>query len=441
MRVAVGAILVCALVLALGFKSEEAPIFITAPLERGSIATVVKATGTVDPVATVDVSSQFSGRIADVFVNFNDFVKAGQPIARLDPETFNARVNEAKAALKIAQANVQVQIASLERSRAAIENAQAARSMAEAQLAALRAKFEETEKVLRRYLMLVKDHAVSESDLDKSRAQRDVEAADIRASAAQIDMKREAIVMADAELQMARASVVNAEAVVEQKQATLEQAQLDHARATLRAPIDGIVIKRDVNPGQTIAVSLEARTLFKIANDLREMEVHGKIDEADIGLIKVEQPVQFTVDAYPDRTFLGHVIQIRKAPEIVQNVVTYTAIISAPNQELLLLPGMTAQLRIVVTDTGEVLKIPNQALRFRPYRQDGRQSNSSTDTPPTVWLVGKDGQSTPVTVKTGASDDSSTELTEGPLTVNQRLIVGVGNSQNKSRLFGIRLGF
>src|SRR5260370_11334521 len=159
-----------------------------------------------------------------------------------------------------------------------------------------------------------------------------------------LKMKAEAIAIAEAEQHMAEANVENAQAVVEQRQAALDQARLDLDRTVLRAPIDGIIIKRDVNPGQTVAVSLEAKTLFKIANDLREMEVHGKIDEADVGQLKGGQTALFTVDAYPDRTFSGQVLQIRKSPEVVQNVVTYTTIVSAPNPDLLLRPGMTPRL-------------------------------------------------------------------------------------------------
>ena len=225
------------------------------------------------------------------------------------------------------------------------------------------------------------------------------------------------------------------------------RARLDLDRTVLRAPIDGIIIKRDVNPGQTVAVTFEAKTLFKIANDLREMEVHGKIDEADVGQLKVGQTTQFTVDAYPDQTFSGQVLQIRKSPEVVQNVVTYTAIISAPNPDLLLLPGMTAQLRIVVRDTGEVLKVPNQALRFRPNgsgppsdRQNANQAASS-EASATVWLVGEDGRPNPTAVRLGASDDNSTALLEGRLSEGQQLIVGVANSQKQRGYFGLRLGF
>jgi HlyD family secretion protein len=246
---------------------------------------------------------------------------------------------------------------------------------------------------------------------------------------------------------MADANLENAQAVVEQKQAELDQTRLDLERTVLRAPIDGIIIQRDVNPGQTVAVSLEARTLFKIVNDLREMEVHGKIDEADVGQLKPGQEAQFTVDAYPDRTFSGRVLQIRKAPEVVQNVVTYTTIVSAPNPELLLLPGMTAQLRIVVTNAGETLKIPNQALRFRPNgvtptsalqsSDEGASSKKSA----TVWLVGDDGLPNPVAVRLGPSDDNSAALLEGPLNEGQQVIVGVANSQKQRSYFGLHLGF
>jgi HlyD family secretion protein len=283
--------------------------------------------------------------------------------------------------------------------------------------------------------------------LTQTQAQHDAGIADLRASIEQIQMKVEAIAIPVAERDMAEANLNNAQAVVEQKEAALDQARVDLDRTVLRAPIDGVVIKRDVNPGQTVAVSLDAKTLFKIANDLHEMEVHGKIDEADVGQLKVGQTVEFTVDAYPDQTFNGKVLQIRKSPEVVQNVVTYTTIISAPNPDLLLLPGMTAQLRIVVSDTGDVLKIPSQALRFRPSgtggtaeHQDAQQAGLSKGSA-TVWLVGKDGRPDPLTVKVGISDDNSTALLEGSLREGQQVITGIANLKNSKSYFGIRLGF
>jgi HlyD family secretion protein len=408
MRFAVVAALFCALILGLGYTyshKSSVPTFLTAPVERGSIATLVKASGTVEAVVSVDVSSQLSGRIAQVFVSFNDTIKVGQPIAQIDPEIFAARVNEARAALNVGTATAHVQKAAVERAKVAVQNA---------------------ERELQRQLELARTGSGIGRELDQVRAQRAI---------------------AEAEQHMAEANLENAQAVVEQRQAALDQARLDLDRTVLRAPIDGIIIKRDVNPGQTVAVTFEAKTLFKIANDLREMEVHGKIDEADVGQLKVGQTARFTVDAYPDRTFSGQVLQIRKSPEVVQNVVTYTAIISAPNPDLLLLPGMTAQLRIVVRDTGDTLRIPSQALRFRPNgvglaadRQNANQAASSQASA-TVWLVGENGRPEPIAVRLGASDDNSTALLEGPLREGQQLIVGVANSQKQRGYFGVRLGF
>jgi HlyD family secretion protein len=403
------------------------------------MATLVKASGTVEAVLSVDVSSQLSGRIAEVFVHFNDTVKAGQPIAQVDPEIFAARVNEARAVLSVAKATAQVQKTAVERAKVLVANAQTAKKLAEDQSAAAKARQDQWEKDLLRKVELSRTGAGTERDLSHARALRDAGAADMHGSFEQIQMKAEAVAIAEAEQHMAEANVENAQAVVEQRQAALDQAQLDLDRTVLRAPIDGIIIKRDVNPGQTVAVSLEAKTLFTIANDLREMEVHGKIDEADVGQLKIGQPVQFTVDAYPDQTFAGKVLQIRKAPEVVQNVTTYTAIISAPNPDLLLLPGMTAQLRIVVSDGGNVLKVPNQALRFRP-NASGPPSDHSKDSA-TVWLVGEGGRPAPVAVKLGTSDENSTALLEGQLEEGQQLIVGVANSQKRRSYFGVRLGF
>jgi HlyD family secretion protein len=450
MRTVVAAVLLCILVVGLSYsRSQErsAPAFITAPVERGRIATEVKATGTVEAVLAVDVSSQLSGRAADVLVNFNDVVKTGEVLARLDPETYAARVSEARAALNVAKANALQQQAALQRAHVALKNARTARTVEQAQFRVLQAKQEELEREYQRKFRLLQTAAVSDRDMTQARAARDVGAASLRVSEEQINSKAEAIDMAQAEEAMAQANVINARAVVEQKQALLAQADVDQQRTEIRAPIDGTIIKRDINPGQTVAVTFEAKTLFKIANDLSEMEVHGKIDEADVGQLEPGQPVQFTVDAYPDRTFRGRVLQIRKFPEVVQNVVTYTTIISAPNPDLLLLPGMTAQLRIVVHDAGEILKIPGQALRFRPKggeptaSRDGTRQGAAAASAARVWVVGRDGRPSPIAVKLGVADDTGTALLDGPLTEGQPLIVGIASPKDRGWLFGIRLGF
>ena len=233
------------------------------------------------------------------------------------------------------------------------------------------------------------------SDLTQSRALRDT---------------------SNAEMSMAEASLASAEAVVEQKQASLQQAEVDLQRTEIRAPIEGIVINRTINPGQTVAVSLESKTLFKIADDMSEMQVYGKIDEADVGQLNVGQRVAFTVDAYPNKIFSGRVLQVRKSPEVSQSVVTYTAVVSAPNPDHLLFPGMTARLQIVVEET-KALKIPNAALRFRPNAD--APSGSST-----VWVVNNIGNALPVPVKIGKSDESGAQLLSGNLSDGDRVIVG-----------------
>jgi HlyD family secretion protein len=422
--------------------------FITAPVERGTISSVVRATGTVDATATVDVSSQLSGRIAEVFVDFNDTVSREQPLARLDQEIFVARVNEAAAAHVVATASAEVQKAALARARTAVTNAGTAQKLAEAQSEAVSARLDEAERELQRKLTLAGSGTVAARDLGQSRTLRDTSAADFRASVEQITMKKEAIAMAEADVAMAEAALQNAEAVVEQRRATLDQARLDLERSTLRSPIAGVILKRDVNPGQTVAVTLEAKMLFKVANDLRRMEVRAKVDEADVGHLKPGQTATFTVDAYPDQTFTGRVLRIHKFPEVTQNVVTYTAIISAPNDDLLLLPGMTAVLRIVVNNSGEALKIPSEALRFRPASATSMPAPTARTTTLTasapsgeVWVVGLDGRPEPIAVRTGLSDGSGAQLLEGQLHEGQPLIVGLANSQTRNGILGIRMGF
>jgi HlyD family secretion protein len=379
--------------------------------------------------------------MAEVYVSFNDVVKAGQTLGRLDPEIFVARVSEARAALRIAQAGVQMQQAALERSKSALTTAQMARNVTEANRIGLKAKLDESQRELERRLMLVRTNSVAMAEVTRMRAQRDAEAAQALAMVEEAKIKREAIVMAQADIDMAVANLENAQAIVEQKQAALEQAEVDLARTELRAPIGGVIIKRDVNPGQTVAVSLEAKTLFQIANDLREMEVHGKIDEADIGRVKPGQRATFLVDAYPGLSFTGQVRQVRIAPEVVQNVVTYTVVITAPNPRQLLLPGMTASLRILIDETSETLKVPNQALRFRPKREGIEAQSRETNGTPTVWVLSVDGQAVPVQVTIGRSDDKTTELQSGAVSENQPVIVGIATRNAGSGRFGIRLGF
>jgi len=439
--VAIGVIGLAVIVSVVGPNSAE-PLFITAEAERGAIASHVKATGSVEPVITVDVSSQLSGRIAEVLVNHNDVVKQGQVIARLDPETYDARISEARAALKVAQATALLQKGSIDRAQAALENAETARRAEEAQLRVAQIKQEELERDYQRFLKLSQTASVSERETTQSRTLRDVGVATLRVNEQQIQLRAQAVLIARSELAMAEANLANAQAVVEQKQAALDQAELDRERTQIRAPIDGVIIKRDVNPGQTVAVTLEAKTLFKIAHDLREMEVRGRIDEADIGKLVVGQTASFTVDAYPDHVFKGGVLQIRKAAETTQNVVTYTAIVSAPNPDLLLFPGMTATLRIAVSETENSLKIPSQAMRFRPADAAATSGTvAASSSASTIWVLGQNGAAEPVHVQLGQSDGTTVQVIGGALREGQQVIIGVAKPRSRTGFLGFRLGF
>jgi HlyD family secretion protein len=279
-------------------------------IERGPLTASVAATGTLNPVTSVQVGTQVSGQIKELFVDFNTPVKNGQLIARIDPETFQYRVRQAQA--------------DAEAARSAVNRAQVGLINAQRDLA--------------RTKELVTKSFVSSADLDSKQSQFDLAQAELR----------------------------TAQATVQQREASLASARVDLARTEIRAPVDGVVIKRSVDVGQTVAASLQAPELFVIAKDLRDMQVDTSIDEADVGRIRLGQRATFTVDAFPGRSFNGEVKQVRKSASNVQNVITYTVLVTASNPDLLLMPGMTANVRIV-TDTREsVLKIANGALRFRP---------------------------------------------------------------------------
>jgi len=303
---------------------NDAPKFKLAKLESGPLTAVVSSTGTLNPVVSVSVGSQVSGQIKELYADFNSPVKAGQLIARIDPETFQLRVRQAEADLESTRASVAVQKAEVARVTATLMDAQ---------------------RDLERKTMLVEKKFISAADRDKAQATYDV---------------------SKAALDVALAQANNSSAVVKQRESQLAQARVDLERTAIRSPVDGVVVKRSVDTGQTVAASLQAPELFIIARNLTDMQVETSIDEADVGRIVVGQKASFTVDAFPGRSFSGQVTQIRKAATVVSNVVTYTVIVSAANPELTLLPGMTANVRVVTAQKDKALKVPNAALRFRP---------------------------------------------------------------------------
>lgn len=434
----VGLAAFCFAVVLLGEETSEAT-YLTAEIERGDLKTTVTAIGKLDAVGTVEVGSQLSGQVAELLVDFNDEVKEGQPLARLDPRTFESEVREAEAALEMARAQVLTEHATLKSAVAETAATHSRLKVAEAGVERARAQLAETQRDLGRKQTLAGTETLAPAHVDQAMTTNISAAAGLRAAEAEVEIAKEAVIAAEARQLMADADLLYAQAAERQRAAELDQARIDLARTVIAAPSDGVVIGRDVDRGQTVAASLEAPTLFTIAHDLRHMEVHAKVDEADIGQIRVGQQASFIVDAYPDRTFSGTVEQIRKAPEVVENVVTYTVVLSTRNPDLVLLPGMTAIIDLVVMEVENVLKVPNAALRFEPPGTTGANAASGVSLgsgqAAVVWVPGDAPH--PVEVTLGHSNDSATELVDGPLRAGQRVIVGMASTPQEHSWFGL----
>jgi HlyD family secretion protein len=349
----------------------NAPKYRTARVDRGTLTAAVSATGNLNAVITVQVGSQISGQIKELLADFNSVVKRGQLIARIDPETFDAKVNQAKSEVDAAVATVLNQQAQVEKARADVENARAVAVEARAQTAKAQVALVDARRDLDRKAELMRKELIAKSEMDSAQALHDSAAAQLDSTKAKEQSLAAGIGSAQAQLRVAEAMLKSAQAVVEQRKASLRQAQVDLERTRITAPVDGVVVSRAVDVGQTVAASLQAPILFTIAQDLTKMQVDTSVDEADIGRIKVGDPATFTVDAFPGETFAGSVAQLRKAAQIVQNVVTYTVVVSVDNPAGRLLPGMTANVKLVYAEKPDVLKVPNAALRFRPAGAEG----------------------------------------------------------------------
>lgn len=319
-------------------EGANRPKYRLGKVERGPLHAVVVASGTLAAVTTVQVGSQISGQVQEIYADFNTPVKKGQAIARIDPATFELSVNRARADLDAAHSAVAV--------------ARSALAAQQAELGRVRVNLADAERDFERKRMLVEKNFVSGSELDRAKTL--------------LEATREQAKAVQAQIQVNAAQVDSALAAVKQREALLKQAEVDLERTIIRAPVNGTVILRNIDAGQTVAASLQAPVLFTIAQDLRDMQVEAAIDEADVGRLRVGQSATFTVDAFPRRSFTGEIRQIRKSPQTVQNVVSYTVVISASNPDLALLPGMTANVRVVVESRDNVLKVANAALRYRP---------------------------------------------------------------------------
>jgi HlyD family secretion protein len=401
-----GVMTVAALVVSFGLNRKAQAQHFTAKVERGEIDDVVEATGTINAVITVQVGSQVSGTIAKLNADFNSRVHKGDVVALIDPALFKGALLQATADLENARANLVAARANLEKAKAS--------------LVQTKADFDRT-------VGLSKDGILSQQQLDLAKANYD---------------------SANAAVNGAAANVTQAEAQVTQKEAAVAVAQTNLDYTVIRSPIDGTVVARNVDVGQTVAASLQAPTIFTIAQDLTKMWVYAKTDESDVGNIKLGKAVTFKVDAFPKDTFHGVVSQVRMNATTVQSVVTYDTIIEFANPELKLFPGMTAYVTIPVATAQNVLKVPNTALRYKPpmtaeeilaiYKQygiegaerkqaaddpaatgTGTQAGSAAHSPSrapkadtaVVWKLRSDNTMEPVKISLGITDHAYTEVT------------------------------
>lgn len=490
-------------------NQSSAAQYMTARVERGNLRNTVTATGTLQAVTTVQVGSQASGTIAALYVDFNSVVKKGQVVAQLDPSVAQAQVEQSRANLAQSQASLRQAQAAVVNARAGVTDAQAralaAKSTvqnnsagvtsAQANLAVMKAQMDDAASFLRQQQSLVQAGVIAQRDVEVAetsyksaearykQAQAQVSQAMLSeqsSSSAGLAQSGAQVEQSQAQVQQAQAQVQQAQAQVQQADAALKLAEVNLTHTTIASPIDGVVVSRDVNVGQTVAASLSAPTLFTIANDLTQMQVIANIDQADIGLVEQAKSVNFTVDAFPGKGFDGKIQQMRLNPQTVQNVVTYNVVIDVSNPEQKLKPGMTANLAITIDERSNVLKIPNSALRFSPQDSaaqtnnsaggttgrvrsqgaatpatnansaagsnkatdsdaknvDGKQGtgsgrNFASSTSPVlegqtraVWVMGQDGKPQSRRIKIGLTDGTSTEVVEGSLQEGELVITG-----------------
>jgi HlyD family secretion protein len=416
-------------------------------VERGDITAYVSATGTLNPVIMVQVGTQVSGTVKKLFADFNSTVVPGQQLAELDQATFRAKVVQAEANLDTARAEVKNTLANAHNVRASIETARADVGSRTAQLEKARVTIVDTKRILDRQRALFERSLLPRSEVETAQTAYDTAVALYNAAQADLEAAEAKLHAARAQVGAAEAQVEKAQAQVHQAQAALDQTKVDLDRTIIRSPVTGTVISRSVDVGQTVAASLQAPTLFTIAQDLAKMQVDTNVSEADIGQVVVGQQATFTVDAYPGQDMHGTVREIRSAPIIVQNVVNYNAVIAVDNSEGKLRPGMTATVSILVAHREHVLKIPKAALRFQPHltpkereqfvtafqQHQARHAPGNTgatlrrgwQNTSKVWTLTPEGTLLPITIRLGINDDQFSELQDGDMQEGQDLIVGL----------------
>jgi HlyD family secretion protein len=405
------------------FAAPSAPSYNIAAVRRGDIKKTISATGKVQAVTTVQVGTQVSGTVSQLYVDFNDRVKAGQVIARLDPSQIEAQLKQSRASSAASEANVASARSAVSSQESAIAASKANVDRVNAVVLDANRAYELTVNLVKEGVMAARQIQIDESAKNQALAQK----AQAEAQFAQTKAQAES----------AKSQLEQAQAQASQSRAAVEVANVNLDRTVIRAPIDGIVVSRNVDVGQTVAASLQAPVLFLIANDLTKMQVLADIDEADVGQLSPDSKVSFTVDAFPNETFDGRISQIRLSPAVVQNVVTYTAVIDVENPKMQLRPGMTATVTAVVAEANNVLLVPNSALRFRPANtpaasirapgannqksKAGSAKASSGNRTGTVIWIEESGQLKPVRVQLGMSDGLVTEVKSESLKEDDRI--------------------
>jgi HlyD family secretion protein len=412
--------------------------YVTARVERGDIEASISATGNCNAVVTVQVGSQVSGNIVQLFADFNTKVTKNQLVARIEPTVFQARVDSARASLDAANAGVVNAQANLKRSDADIANAQANVSNLKANVLHAQSAVNDAKTKLARRLDEFKQGIIAKEDEDTAQATYDQAVASLEAAQAQAAAAQANVVSVQAQKDVAVTQLSSAQAQVKQVAASLQQAQIDLDHTEIRAPVDGTVIARNMDIGQTVAASFSAPTIFQIAQDLTKMQVDANIDESDVGRVMDGQQVSFTVDAYPGTTFHGAVTQIRKAPINVQNVITYDVVIHVDNPDLKLFPGMTANVRIATDKLTGVLKVPAAALRFRPpnvaatpaQAKGGGQGKGRAIGQQVIYVLDDQGKPKPVRVRLGIGDGNFSSVQGGDLKEGDMVITAVASANN-----------
>ena len=443
----IGGVLVIALAAVGGFtfyNSSKKVDYLTAKVERGDIDAVISSTGTVNAVINVQVGSQVSGNILELHADFNSKVKAGELVAVIDPAPFQAKVDQAKAGLDSAKAAVVNARASLKKADADIANANANIANQAANIVKAKSAVTDAKAKLDRRVPLFQQGIIAKEDLDTAQATYDQAVALLNAANAQMTAAQDSLESSKAQRDVVQTQIDTANASVMQQQANLEQAQLDLSHTRIISPVDGTVIARNMDVGQTVAASFSAPTIFNIAKDLTKMEVDANIDESDVGRVKLEQPVTFTVDAFPGQIFRATVTQIRESPTNVSNVITYVVVIRFDNSDLKLFPGMTANVRILTDRQTDVLKMPNAALRFRPPDvpanadknkgggrggfgggQNQAKGRGGAIGLQTVYVLGPDGKPIPQRVRLGTGDGNFVSVLSDNIKEGDTVITGI----------------